>query len=326
MSSARVPDNVEVPEPTVEEVSDGVFGYVQLDGSWGLNNTGFVVGKDAVVAVDTCFTERRSRAFASAIEDVVRPATKTGRQGSGRAGPLVRTLVNTHHHGDHTHGNIVFAPGATIIGHERCREEVIATGVGTKVMFPDVEWGEIVVTPPNVTFSDRMSLWVDDLELQLIHVGPAHTTNDVIVWLPERKTAFTGDVIFNGGTPFALFGSIAGWLEALEVLRGLGVERMVPGHGPVCGPEVIDDVGEYLLFVQEAARKGYEADASPLEVAQDTDLGKFGDLLDAERLAGNLHRAFSELRGEERGAVINTQAAFGDMVAFNGGQMPRCLA
>ena len=63
MSRAGVTDDVEVPEPTVEEVSEGVFGYVQLDGSWGLNNTGFVVGKDAVVAVDTCFTERQSRAF-----------------------------------------------------------------------------------------------------------------------------------------------------------------------------------------------------------------------------------------------------------------------
>ncbi|MFQ5382587.1 MAG: MBL fold metallo-hydrolase, partial [Dehalococcoidia bacterium] len=72
--------------------------------------------------------------------------------------------------------------------------------------------------------------------------------------------------------------------------------------------------------------RGYQADASPLEVARETDLGKFGELLDAERLAGNLHRAFSELRGEERGAAINTQAAIGDMVVYNGGKMPRCLA
>ncbi len=239
--------------------------------------------------------------------------------------------MNTHHHGDHTHGNMVFAPGAAIIGHERCREEVIATGVGTTAMFPDVEWGEIVVTPPDVTFTDRMTVWVDDpdgrgLELQLMYVGPAHTTTVVFVWVPERKVLFAGDVIFNGGTPFVLFGSIAGWLEALEVLRGLGLERMVPGHGPVCGPEAIEAVDEYLRFVQEAAKRGYEADASPLEVAEETDLGKFGELLDSERLAGNLHRAYSELRGEERGAAINTQAAIGDMVAFNGGQMPRCLA
>lgn len=322
MTSARVPDDVEIPEPSVEEVSSGIFGYVQLDGSWGLNNPGFVVGKDAVVAIDTCFTVRRSEALRSAI-------VKTA------GDKPVRTLINTHHHGDHTHGNMVFAPGATIIGHERCREEVIATGVGTTAMWPNVEWGEIVVTPPSVTFSDRMSVFVDPdgqapdgqgLELQLIYVGPAHTTNDVIVWVPERKVLFTGDVIFNGGTPFALFGSIAGWLDALEVLRRLGAETIVPGHGHVCGPEVIDEVGEYLRFVQEAAKKGFDAGVSPLEAAKETDLGKFADLLDSERFAGNMHRAYSELRGEEAGAQINAQAAMGDMMAYNGGQMPRCLA
>lgn len=313
MTSARVPDDVQIPEPSVEEVSDGVFGYVQLDGSWGLNNTGFVVGKDAVVAVDTCFTVRRSEALAAAIE-----------KASG--GKQVRTLVNTHHHGDHTHGNMVFAPGATIIGHERCREEVIATGHGTKAMWPDVDWGDIVITPPNVTFAERATVWVDDLRLDLIYVGPAHTTNDVVVWVPERRVLFTGDVIFNGGTPFALFGSVAGWLDALEVLRGLGVETIVPGHGRVCGTEAIEDVADYLRFVQDAAKRGYEAGVTPLETAQDTDLGRFGDLLDRERFAGNLHRAYSELRGEERGAPINVQAAIGDMVSYNGGQMPRCLA
>ena len=313
MTSARVPDDVVVPEPAVEEVGDGLFGYVQLDGSWGLNNTGFVVGKDAVVAIDTCFTVRRSEVFAAAIERTA-------------PGKPVRTLVNTHHHGDHTHGNMVFAPGATIVGHERCREEVIATGVGTTAMWPDVEWGEIVVTPPSVTFSERMSVFVDDLELQLIYVGPAHTTNDVVIWVPERKVLYTGDVIFNGGTPFALFGSVAGWLDALDVLRGLGAETIVPGHGRVCGPAVFDEVDAYLRFVQKAATEAFDAGATPLEAANDTDLGEFADLLDAERFAGNLHRAYSELRGEERGAAISTQAAIGDMIAYNGGQMPRCLA
>lgn len=313
MTSAKVPDDVQMPDPKVEEVSGGIFGYVQLDGSWGLNNTGFVVGNDAVVAIDTCFTVRRSRALRSAIERAV-------------PGKPVKTLVNTHHHGDHTHGNMVFAPGATIVGHERCRDEVIATGVGTTAMWPNVEWGEIVVTPPSVTFSERMSVFVDDLELQLNYVGPAHTTNDVIVWVPERKVLFTGDVIFNGGTPFALFGSIAGWLDSLEVLRDLGAETLVPGHGPVCGPEVIDAVGNYLRFVQEAAKKGFEAGETPLEAAKGTDLGEFSGLLDAERFAGNMHRAYSELRGEERGSAIGVQAAIGDMIAYNGGEMPRCLA
>lgn len=312
MTTAHVPNHIELPPPAIEEVSDGVFGYIQLDGSWGLNNTGFIVGRGGVTAIDTCFTERRSRAFRDAIRSV--------------SGLPVRALVNTHHHGDHTHGNFVFRPEAMIIGHELCGKEVIETGVGTKALFPGVDWGEIEVAPPFVTFDSRMTLFVDELRVELIHVGPAHTTNDVIVWLPERRVLFTGDVIFNNGTPFALMGSIAGWLDALKRLRSLGAERMVPGHGAVCGPEVIDDVAEYLMFLQEVARKGFEADASPLEAARDTDLGRFSEWLDRERLVGNLHRAYSELRGEPRGTPLALPQAVADMVAYNGGQMPRCLA
>lgn len=312
MTTAHVPEHIELPPPRIEEVSAGVFAYVQLDGSWGLNNTGFIVGSDGITAIDTCFTERRSFAFRDAIRSV--------------SGLPVRALVNTHHHGDHTHGNFVFRVEAMIVGHELCRKEVIEAGLGTKALFPGVDWGEIEVAPPSVTFDERMTLFVDELTVELIYVGPAHTTNDVIVWLPERRVLFTGDVIFNGGTPFALMGSVAGWLEALERLRALGAERLVPGHGEVCGPEAIDDVGAYLRWLQEIARKGFEADASPLDVARDADLGRFGEWLDRERLVGNLHRAYCELRREPRGAPLPLPQAVADMVAYNDGQMPRCLA
>jgi cyclase len=64
-----------------------------------------------------------------------------------------------------------------------------------------VEWGEIRIAPPFLTFEERLNLYMDDLKVELIYVGPAHTTNDVIAWVPERKVLFTGDVIFNQGTP-----------------------------------------------------------------------------------------------------------------------------
>src|SRR5712692_2208527 len=154
MTTAKVPQHAQIPPPEVVEVSERVFAYVQLDGSWGLNNAGFIVGRDAVTVIDTCFTERRSRAFHESV-----------RRAAG-AGP-VRTLVNTQHHGDHTHGNYVFMPGATIIGHEKCREEVIAAGLTTKGLFPGVEWGDIMVAPPFVTFEERLNLYVGDIRVEL---------------------------------------------------------------------------------------------------------------------------------------------------------------
>ena len=303
----------ELPEPAVEEVSDGVFAYLQLHGQWGLNNAAFVAAGDSVTLVDTCFTERRSRALADAVR-------KTA------GGRPVRTLINTHHHGDHTHGNYIFGPGVTIVGHEKCREEVIATGLTTTALWPGVDWGEIVVTPPAVTFSERLTLYAGDLELQLIYVGPAHTTNDILVWLPERRTLIAGDVVFNGTTPFCVFGSLAGSLRALDTIRALAPERIVPGHGPVCGVEALDGIETYLRFVEETARKGHEAGVTPLDLARQTDLGPHAALHDSERFVANLHRAYSELAGDPPGTPLPRPAVMPDMIAYNGGEMPQCLA
>lgn len=316
MSSERVPADVTLPAPTVEEVSLGIFAYVQLDGSWCLNNPAFVVGDDAVTAIDACATERRSRDFRAAVERT--------------SSNPVRTLINTHAHLDHTLGNFVFLPEATIVGHRACREQIEAERdtilERAPQMFPSVEWGDCEVASPSLTFEDELQLYVDDLELRLIYVSPAHTMTDVVVWIPERRVLIAGDLIFHEGTPFALQGSIGGWLQALERLRELDAEVIVPGHGPVAGPAVIGEVESYLRFIQRVAAAGFEAGADPLEVARDTDLGEFAEWLDAERIVGNLHRAYAELRGEPWGAPIDAQAAFAGMIAYNGGQPLRCLA
>jgi cyclase len=300
--------------PQTVEVSDGVYAYIQPDGTWYINNTGFLTGRQGVVSIDTCSTERRTRAYLDAVAAVTpRP---------------VRTLVSTHHHGDHTYGNCLL-PAATIVGHTRCRDEVLAAGPpGNLGIFSDVEWGELTLAPPFLTYDTGITLWVDDLRCEVRYVGtPAHTTNDSIVFIPSRSVLFAGDLLFNGGTPFLLMGSISGAIEVLDqVVRPLGAQTIVAGHGPVCGPSLIDDVLGYLRFVQDVARAGIAAGLTPLETARETDLGGYADLLDAERIVGNLHRAYAELNGAERGAPVNLLAALGDMVAYNGGRPLTCHA
>jgi cyclase len=299
--------------PRVEPVSDGVFAYVQPDGSWFLNNTGFLVGRDGVVSIDTTSTEHRTRQYLGAVAQVTDKP--------------VRTLVNTHHHGDHTHGNCLL-PLATILGHPRCREEVLKTSFPPLAgIWADVDWGDLRPSPPFVTFEDRLTVWVDDLRVELHYAGtPAHTTNDVVAWIPERSVLFTGDLLFVGGTPFVPMGSVSGSLAALEWLRGFGAETLIPGHGPICGPDAIGSVADYLRFVQETARRGKADGLSPLELARATDLGRFAELSDSERIVGNLYRAYAELDGAPIGEPIDTRAALRDMVAYNGGQPLRCLA
>ncbi|WP_113699342.1 MBL fold metallo-hydrolase [Nonomuraea lactucae] len=325
MSSAR--HDVATPEPPrVEEVSDGVFAYIQPDGSWWINNTGFLAGRRGVISVDACSTARRTRAYLDTIAKVTPQP--------------VRTLINTHHHGDHTFGNHLFA-GATIVGHEATRTGILEWGEPRSAPhWTDVEWGDVVLEPPFLTYTDGVTLWCDELRAEVRHVGlPAHTTNDSIVWLPERKLLFSGDLLFNGGTPFLVQGSVAGAIQVLEeVVRPLGAETIVPGHGAVSGPGLIDDVLGYLRFVQDAALDGRAAGLTPLETARELDLGPYSDLLDPERIVGNLHRAYAELAGGERvdvgfvdvepggGGRVDVAAALDDMVAYNGGHPLTCLA
>jgi cyclase len=195
-------------------------------------------------------------------------------------------------------------------------------------VFEDVEWGDVQLAPPFLTYSDGVTLYVDDLRCEVRHVGvPAHTTNDSIVWLPERSVLFSGDLIFNGGTPFMLMGSITGAIEALEhVVKPLSAETIVPGHGEVCGPEAIDAVLGYLRFVLQVAHDGRAVGLTPLQAALETDLGPYADLPDQERLVGNLHRAYAELDGAAPGSPLNVLTVFADMLTYNGGSPLRCLA
>jgi cyclase len=313
MSSSHV-DGPALGPPETVEVRDGVFAYIQPDGSWWINNTGFLVGARGVTSIDACSTERRTRAYLEAVSRVSRAP--------------VTTLVNTHHPGDHTFGNGLFA-GATIVAHEGTRTEMLDMAPpGAYPFWTPVEWGELEITPPFLTYSDGVTLWADDLRCEVRHVGmPAHTTNDSIVWIPERKVLFCGDLLFNGGTPFQLMGSIGGAIEVLEsVIAPLGAETVVPGHGPVSGPDLVDDVLGYLRFVQRTAAGAHAAGLTPLQAAREVDLGDYAGLLDVERIVGNLHRAYAELDGAGYGAPIDLAAALADMVTYNGGRPLSCYA
>jgi cyclase len=132
--------------------------------------------------------------------------------------------------------------------------------------------------------------------------------------------------VFNGGTPFLLMGSPAGALEACAFVREFGAATIVPGHGPICGPEAIEEVEAYIRFVLDVARRGHDAGLTPLAAARETDLGRFAELTDPERLVGNLHRAYAEIEGAARGAPIDLVAALTDMVTYNGGRPLTCRA
>jgi cyclase len=313
MSRHHGHDHGHIEPPELIEIDTGVFAYIQPDGSWWINNCGILAGTGESVLVDTCSTERRTQLLLDTVNRVA-------------PGPI-RAVVNTHHHGDHTHGNWLTRPAA-VIGHTRCRDSILAAGLPHfEGVFSPVEWGDIELEPPMVTFDERIDVHVGDIRAELHYIGtPAHTTNDVVVWIPDRRVLYTGDLVFNGGTPFMVMGSVTGSLTALDRLSEFDAEVIVPGHGPVCDMSVIDRLRRYDRFVLDIAQQAIADDVSALEAARDTDLGEFAELTDAERIVGNLHRAMFELTGAEPGAAIDVVSAIRDMVAYNGGQPLTCLA
>ncbi|MEV5878597.1 MBL fold metallo-hydrolase [Streptomyces sp. NPDC052101] len=292
------------------EIADGVFAFVQPDGGWCLNNAGLITDGTEAVLVDTAATRARALRL---------------RQEALRITPTPpRLLVNTHFHGDHTFGNCVF-PEATVVGHERARDDIVMAGLHLTGLWPDVCWGELDVVPPHLTYRDRMTVYAGSVRAELLHFGPAHTTGDTVVWLPEQRVLFTGDLVMSGVTPFCPMGSVSGSLETLRELRSLGARIVVPGHGPVGGPELFDADEGYLRRLQRLAAQGLAAGSSPLQTAREAGPGPYAGLLDAERLVPNLHRAYAEALGGRPGDPLDIPALFTEMTHYHG-RLPTCHA
>jgi cyclase len=279
-----------VPEWSTEmkEVAGGVFAYVQATGGFCIANAGLIVGPEGAIAVDALFTPSMTRAFQEQIRR--------------RTSKPVRQLINTHHHVDHTLGNEHFTE-IDIIGHSRCRDEIERVGVPRErlnAMAPHFA-GAIAasgIRPPNLTFADRMTLFLGDRRIELMHLGTGHTVDDVLVYLPEEKLLFAGDVAFHYVTPLAFEGHISGWIRVIDAIEAMEVETIVPGHGPVGDTSDLREMRDYLALVRREARRGFQEGAPPEEVVRRIKLGRFSRWGESERLIPNVHRLYQEFRGE----------------------------
>jgi cyclase len=305
------------PDPTLaaatlSEVVDGVFAWVQPDGSWWCNNAGAIAGDGATMVIDTCATAVRTDAFLT----VVRAATG--------AAPI-RWAANTHEHGDHTYGNSRLPEETALIGHERMRANLLVDPVidaCPPVWDPVPDWGPVTRRVPSIVTRSDLTVLVGERRVDLVHPGhPAHTTGDLVAWLPAERVLFSGDLIFHGLTPLVFAGSVDGALRSLDWLAAFQPDHVVPGHGPLVAQvdlsAVLGEHERYYRFVQSVATAGQRDGIGPLAAAQRADLGEFAHWLDAERLVLNLHRAYADAREEP----LDVMAAFADAVTWNGGPL-----
>lgn len=291
------------------EVAEGVYAFIQQDGTWWINNAGLVVGDESTLLVDTCTTERRTRELLTEVAAV-----------SG--GKPLRYAVNTHHHGDHTYGNSLLPAETCLIGHHVMREGLLAdTTLETFPPYwtPKPDFGDLRLRAPNLTIGATGSVHLGGRHVSLEHPGYiAHTGGDLVAWVPDVRVLFVGDLLFPGHTPMILAGAPTGAIRVLDWIASFGAETIVPGHGEVIQRDRIDEVLadhlRYYEFVVAEAEKGMRAALTPLEVARNADLGEFADLLDPERFVLNVHSAYAELSGGK----ASRDSAFRDAMAWLG--------
>lgn len=287
----------------LHDLGSGSFAYLQPDGSWGWSNAGLIVDADQSLLVDTLFDLRLTAEMLETMRDA-QPAAATA----------VDTLVNTHANGDHTYGNELVT-GAEIIASVATAAEMAAEGpevlAGFKRAAPDMgpagryfldcfgpfEFEGITKTLPTRTFERELELRVGDKRVELIEVGPCHTRGDILVHLPDEKLAFTGDILFIDGTPIMWVGPVSNWIAACDRLLSLGVETIVPGHGPITDARGVRAVRDYLEYVRDEARKRFDAGMPPLEAARDIALADFSSWGDAERIVVNVVTLYREFAG-----------------------------
>jgi cyclase len=211
-------------------------------------------------------------------------------------------LFNTHPHGDHVYGNQVFVD-SPIIAHEGVRNEMVVNGESTLANWKQnprmaAFVSDVTITPPTITFRDRMTVFVGDIEVQLLYFGVAHSPSDSVAWLPQSRTLFAGDLLFNTIVPaLPPGGSSANWVQALGQLEQLGVEHAIPGHGPVQTPAALADLRHWFVtlraLVSEAIASGWDRETATTKVAaQIQDAAPRGM---AERLSRVIEQVFDEL-------------------------------
>ena len=288
----------------LHDLGNGCYAYLQPDGSWGWSNAGLVVDGDQSLLVDTLFDLKLTREMI----DSMRRATP--------AAARFDTLVNTHSNGDHTFGNQLIE-GAEIIVARGCAEEMAARppeelaammrnwrAMGPagqflhEMMGSRFHFDDVVYTAPTKTFDGALDLSVGSKTVKLVEVGPAHTRGDVLAYVPEDRTVFTGDILFVGGHPAVWAGPIGNWIKACDLMLSWDVETVVPGHGPITDKTGVRALRDYLDYTYKEARERFDAGMTDEEAARDIAWDAFRDWSDDERIFINVNAAYREFAGK----------------------------
>ncbi|HEY7191262.1 MAG TPA: MBL fold metallo-hydrolase [Vicinamibacterales bacterium] len=285
------------------QVKPGIYHAVGTGSLAVVGNSSFIVNDDDVIVVD----DHVSPAAAWVLLEEIKEVTKKP----------VRTVINTHFHFDHAHGNQIFDPTVQIIGHEFTRRMLLnnstamplyqnyLTGMPTQIEGLKKQIAsatdpaaktklqtqlqvtennlasqkELKLTPPNITLTTQMTLFRGTREIQIRYLGRGHTAGDVVVYLPNEKVVMTGD--FLTAALSNMSDSFPNeWADSLDALKKLDFDTVLPGHGEAFTDKAkIDYFQAYLRDVWNEVSRLKKQGVSAEEASKRADLTKHKDHL-----------------------------------------------
>lgn len=295
-----------------------LYAWMVPNGSWGEANAGLVVGDDVSLLIDTLWDVHYTRTMLAAMEPFLQEA------------PL-HYVVNTHADGDHCWGNEL-VQHCEIITSQRSHQEALFVQPATELwirraarlvsllcplppgkagtwlyhLTAPYDFAGITPTPATRTFEQRLTLDVGGRTVELLEVGPVHTSGDLMVYVPDARTLFTGDILFIGSTPVMLAGPLENWLAVLDSIFGMDVDTIVPGHGAITNHEGVHQVKAYWEYIDDRVHTCYNAGMSARETASaivlNTEYAKqpFADWDSPERIRTTVHTMYCHLQGRTK--------------------------
>ncbi|MGH9255309.1 MAG: MBL fold metallo-hydrolase [Vicinamibacterales bacterium] len=196
------------PAGTLRQLIPGHYVY-----SVTTFNSGIIATSAGVVVLDALSSETVARAQREAIANTIRQP--------------VRMLVSSTFHNQYSKGNVAYSD-ALKIGHEQYRTDLLALMQREKIPSDEQQ-----ARLPNQTFRDRMTLHLGGKEIQILHVGRAHTRGDSIIFVPQDRIVYLSELFFDNQFLFINDGYGLDWLRALDTVASLDADIFVPGHGPI---------------------------------------------------------------------------------------------
>jgi glyoxylase-like metal-dependent hydrolase (beta-lactamase superfamily II) len=271
----------------LQRLADGVYAAVASERGYAICNAGIIDTGDRTIVFDTFISPE-------ATKDLLRAAKRLTPQNNIR-------VVNSHYHNDHIRGNQVFPPDVDIlstattfegIAHKEPeeikweKENLPKAIVDTKSKLRmekdpkrrhdlalSIVYYEAIMKShpklktrlPNITFEGSLTIHGTRRQVELLTLA-GHTASDLVLYLPDEKIAFMSDLLFVNNHPYLAGCSPKRWRKSLREIGKLGVQTLVPGHGPVGSPSDLSLLDQYIQTLESIARNMVKMGKSPEEV------------------------------------------------------------